>query len=40
MSTTAALFDFIIVTITNPQSFGEKIMATTTLKTSILPRFK
>ena len=38
MSTTAALFDFIIVTITNPQSFGEKIMATTTLKTSTLPR--
>jgi PRTRC genetic system protein C len=32
------LLDFIIVTTTNPQSFGEKIMATTTLKTSALPR--
>jgi PRTRC genetic system protein C len=35
---TAALPDFIIVIITHQQSFGEKIMGTTTLKTSVLPR--
>jgi PRTRC genetic system protein C len=38
MSTTAASLDFIIVTITYPQSFWRRKMATTTLKTSSLPR--
>jgi hypothetical protein len=36
--TTAALLDFIIVTITHQNSFGEKKMATTTLRTSSLRR--
>jgi PRTRC genetic system protein C len=37
-NTTAVLLDFIIVIITHPQLFGENLMATTTLKTSALPR--